>query len=185
MKRTPFKRKDPTEIKKKVAKKQIPKTTKLTVSQREEEILKRYRALMRDKEVTPSDMLKGKSNATKMANIAWAIFSNYIRKRDHKKYKGKCYTCNRVLQRWQDMSANHYITRSRKSTLFDEINVTGGCNVCNNPAMGNGMPRTYAANLDSEHGDGTARKLYQKSQQTVKADFWWFLETAEKYINLI
>lgn len=166
-------------------KSKVVKTTKLTVSQREESILKFFRQKMREKDVTPSEMQKGKSNTAKMSNIAWAIFSNYTRKRDHQKYKGKCYTCNKILDRWQDMSANHYISRSKKITLFDETNVKGGCQQCNHPMMGNGMPRTFAANLDAEYGDGTSRRLYQKSQQTIKADFWWYMEIAEEYIEMI
>ena len=156
-----------------------------TVSLRQEELLKQARKWLREVNVPEGSMLKGQSLTSKMANVAWGMFSGYIRQRDFKRFRGCCYTCEKIAERWQDYQCGHYISRGNKATLYNEQNNHMQCPRCNNPSMGAGMPRTYSFNLNRDYGEGTSDKLYALSRTFQKDDFWWHYEIAEKYYKLL
>lgn len=156
------------------------KPPKLTSEQRIAQMVKELRIKMREIGCIESKMYK-----VPIKNIAWSLFSMYIRIRDFDKYGGKCYTCERRFTTWKEAQACHYISRGKAPTLYDEINVKIGCNVCNNPSMGNGMPRVFSFNLNQEHGLGTSDMLYQKAQGYIKNDFYFHYNIAEHYYQKI
>jgi len=157
----------------------IKKDTTQTLRQKDH--VKEMRKKLRELGITESSMYSKKENLGKMKNIAWAFFSFFIRQRDFKKYGGKCYTCQKVAESVQDLQAGHYQSRGKAATLYNEINNHAQCRACNHPAIGNGKPRTYSYNLNQEYGEGTSDELYRLSEQYQKNDFWWHLETANKY----
>jgi len=61
---------------------------------------------------------------------AWKEFSKMIRARDDIGGYFRCPTCGRTLPIDQ-ADAGHYISRVRKSVMFDEMNVHAQCRHCN------------------------------------------------------
>jgi len=67
---------------------------------------------------------------------AWVAFSKMIRARDDIGGYFRCPTCGRTLTIDQ-ADAGHYISRVRKATMFDEMNVHAQCRHCNRFQEGN------------------------------------------------
>jgi len=67
---------------------------------------------------------------------AWVEFSKMIRTRDNIGGYFRCPTCGRTLP-IEEADAGHYITRARKSVMFDEMNVHAQCRKCNRFEEGN------------------------------------------------
>ena len=67
---------------------------------------------------------------------AWKAFSLMIRARDEIDGYFRCPTCGRILSIDQ-ADAGHYISRVRKATMFDEMNVHAQCRKCNRFQEGN------------------------------------------------
>jgi hypothetical protein len=70
------------------------------------------------------------SEHSKAEERAWNAFSKMIRARDDIGGYFRCPTCGRTMPIDQ-ADAGHYITRARKSTMFDEMNVHAQCRHCN------------------------------------------------------
>jgi len=77
--------------------------------------------------------MKDHSRAEKRA---WNEFSKMIRARDNIGGNFRCPTCGRTLP-IEEADAGHYITRARKSVMFDEMNVHAQCKHCNRFQEGN------------------------------------------------
>lgn len=95
--------------------------------------------------------------------IYWWHFSQFIRKRDLKKY-GTCISCGKRIE---DGHAGHFISASKcgRDLLFDPTNVNlecAGCNMWDKQKLG------YERNLDIRYGAGTAQAL---------KDRWWAYKT--------
>lgn len=62
----------------------------------------------------------------------WKVFSDFIRARDFKKYKGQCIACGRIVS-YAQLQAGHYAPAGNCgfALLFDETNVNGECSTCN------------------------------------------------------
>lgn len=89
---------------------------------------------------------------------AWDAFSRFIRQRDADENGNvKCCTCENV-RHWSGMDAGHFISRTKESVLFDEMNVHAQCKGCN-MRPNNGKPIEYAAYLDERYGSGTAQAI--------------------------
>jgi len=63
----------------------------------------------------------------------WKVVSNLVRQRDFKKYKGKCVSCFRRLERWEDGQCAHYRRYATCNSYFKwEIkNLALSCSYCN------------------------------------------------------
>lgn len=98
----------------------------------------------------------------------WTIFSEYIRKRDFVKYGGKCVSCEKILERWQDGDPGHYLSVARGNfeTLFDEKNVHLQCKRCNNPEWTPDASIPFRYELDRRLGKGTADDIFERSKKT-------------------
>jgi len=76
------------------------------------------------------------SEHSKAEKKAWKAFSEMIRARDEVNGYFTCPTCGRILTIDQ-ADAGHYISRSRKAVMFDEMNVHAQCRNCNRFKEGN------------------------------------------------
>jgi len=58
------------------------------------------------------------------------IFSQFVRYRDMKDGRIKCFICGASL-RFSEAQNMHYIDRDQMATRYDEINCNAGCESCN------------------------------------------------------
>ena len=81
----------------------------------------------------------------------WAIFSEYIRKRDVLKY-GTCISCGRRFGDWTNAQAGHYAPAGNCgfALLFSEDNVHAECPYDN--AFNSGHLINYKNNLEKRYG---------------------------------
>jgi hypothetical protein len=76
------------------------------------------------------------SDHSRAEKKAWNAFSKMIRARDDAGGYFRCPTCGRTLA-IEEADAGHYISRVRKATMFDEMNVHAQCRHCNRFQEGN------------------------------------------------
>lgn len=98
---------------------------------------------------------KKASRASLVKNLD-AIFSRYIRERDH----GVCYTCGSS----NGAQAGHYVSRSCYQLRWDERNVHCQCYRCNVPLHGNYIP--YRRHLVEDYGEDVVRDLENRRHET-------------------
>jgi len=94
---------------------------------------------------------------------AWDAFSKMIRARDDIGGCFRCPTCGRTLP-IEQADAGHYITRARKSTMFDEMNVHAQCRHCNRFQEGNHF--IYRRWLVNQYGAEKVEALERRAQFT-------------------
>jgi hypothetical protein len=130
---------------------------------------------------------KKKKPITKLDKDLWEVFSEYVRRRDAKKFEAlgyapdrvKCITCDFVGHWKYDFDAGHFISRKQKGTKFDERNVNAQCGGCNK--FGQGMQLVHARAIDKIHGKGTADLLEQKGREYCKWMDFEYIEKIEEY----
>ena len=90
-----------------------------------------------------SKLPAGSHGSTPSQKKAWKVVSDYVRQRDFTKYAGKCVSCFRRLDRWQDGQAAHYRPWSTCNGLakFNIKNLALSCAICN---YGSGADVGYA-----------------------------------------
>jgi hypothetical protein len=101
------------------------------------------------------------SEHSRAENKAWDAFSKMIRARDEIDGYFRCPTCGRTLPINQ-ADAGHYITRARKSVMFDEMNVHAQCRHCNRFQEGNHF--IYRRWLVNQYGAEEVEKLERRAQ---------------------
>lgn len=91
----------------------------------------------------------------------WTVFSEYIRKRDFKKY-GTCVTCGKRFNRWQDSQAGHFAPAGNCgfALLFSEDNVHAECAYDN--AFNKGHLIQYKTNLEKRYGKKFVKGLEER-----------------------
>lgn len=96
-----------------------------------------------------------------IAGIYWYYLSIQVRQEDFKKYKGKCVSCNTVLESWRDGDCGHFLASGNGgfATRFMRRNLSLQCKRCNNPSWTPDAPAFYAVELDKRHGAGTAASI--------------------------
>jgi len=92
---------------------------------------------------------------------AWDAFSKMIRARDNNGGYFRCPTCGRTLP-IEEADAGHYITRARKSVMFDEMNVHAQCRYCNRFQEGNHF--IYRTWLVEKYGEEAVEALECRAQ---------------------
>jgi hypothetical protein len=103
------------------------------------------------------------SDHSRAEKKAWTAFSKMIRTRDEISGYFRCPTCGRTMP-IEQADAGHYITRARKSVMFDEMNVHAQCRHCNRFQEGNHF--VYRAWLVSKYGEEKVKALEQRAQFT-------------------
>jgi len=110
-----------------------------------------------------------KLTRTKLVKKLDTIFSQYIRLKNSVDEIATCFTCGKQ-DHWKKLQNGHFQSRRHYSTRWDEINCQVQCQKCN--IWNSGEQFLFSQNLDNKFGEGTARRLHIKSQQTIKlADF--------------
>tara|TARA_R100000935_G_scaffold32482_1_gene53003 strand:+ start:1703 stop:2092 length:390 start_codon:yes stop_codon:yes gene_type:complete len=110
-----------------------------------------------------------KLTRSKLVKKLDTIFSQYIRRKNSTEGKSTCFTCGKVDE-WKALQNGHFQSRKHYSTRWDEVNCQVQCPKCN--IWNAGEQFLFSNNLDIKYGQGTARRLHIKAQQTVKlADF--------------
>lgn len=115
----------------------------------------------------------------------WAVFSEYIRKRDFKKY-GTCITCGKHFTDWRESQAGHFAPAGNCgfALLFDERNVNAECSYDN--AFNSGHLIQYKTNLIKRYGKKFMDKLeddYNASRYRGKTTKEWSKKEYEAKIE--
>lgn len=77
-----------------------------------------------------------KPSVTKEKKKAWAVFSQYIRRKYADTFgMVKCVTCG-IVKHYKEMHAGHYIDGRNNTILYDEMLVHPQCFHCNSKHMG-------------------------------------------------
>jgi hypothetical protein len=97
------------------------------------------------------------SERSRAENKAWKAFSLYIRERG----LFRCPTCGAVKP-IEQADAGHYISRVRKSVMFDEMNVHAQCRKCNRFMEGNHF--LYRKWLIEKYGEAEVEALETRAQ---------------------
>jgi hypothetical protein len=103
------------------------------------------------------------SNHSRAERKAWVEFSKMIRARDNIGGCFRCPTCGRTLP-IEEADAGHYITRARKSVMFDAMNVHAQCRHCNRFQEGNHF--IYRSWLVEKYGEKKVEALEQCARIT-------------------
>lgn len=119
----------------------------------------------------------------KLEEELWKIFSEYIRRRDAKRFSGgdtgKCITCQKKGH-WKQFDCGHFISRKFKATKFDEKNNHLQCKACNGP-YGSGKQYEHGREIDRMYGAGTADLILMKSRQNCKRGAFEYEILIEEY----
>jgi len=91
---------------------------------------------------------------------AFKWFSQYIRLKDAKNGRVRCFTCG-IVKPWKEMHAGHFIHGVTKRTYFEETNVHPQCNKCNTYLGGNLI--NYTLNMISKYGQDEVERLRKLS----------------------
>jgi hypothetical protein len=116
---------------------------------------------------------KGTGEISRLDEKLWKIFSEFIRRRDAKKFSGgeiaKCITCGKI-DTWKNLQAGHFISRRFKATKFNEKNNNAQCYSCN--MMSEGRQFEHGKAINRIYGEGTAEMILAESRKTVKYGAW-------------
>lgn len=126
MKRSYFKTKRKTGLKRSGFKKKPKKTARGKKMALKREIIKQYD--LPNLECKRWGIKKGATRTDILRGMLWNVFSRFIRHRD----AGKCITCLKP-KTYEELQAGHYAPVGGTSVRlwFDEINVNGECEYCN------------------------------------------------------
>ena len=110
-----------------------------------------------------------KLTRSKLVKKLDAVFSQYIRQSNSVNEIATCFTCGKK-DHYKKLQNGHFQSRRHYSTRWDETNCQVQCAGCNVFRFGEQF--IFSQNLDNKFGEGTARRLHIKAQQTIKfADF--------------
>ena len=104
------------------------------------------------------------SDHSRAEKKAWREFSLFIRARDNNGGYFRCPTCGRTLP-IEQADAGHYITRARKSVMFNEHNVHAQCRKCNRFEEGNHF--LYRKWLVEKYGEEEIIDLEKRAKQST------------------
>lgn len=92
--------------------------------------------------------------------IYWALFSEYVRKRDLINH-GSCISCGNPYTEIKQVQAGHYAPAGNCGfkLLFDDRNVHAECPKCNNPHFSPGKLIQYRQNLVKRYGEEWVKQL--------------------------
>jgi hypothetical protein len=112
------------------------------------------------------------------------IFSLYIRLRDSNEFGiVRCFTCWVEKNYKEGMQNGHFMSRQYLSTRFDEQNCQPQCVACN--MYHSGEQFKFGLGLEYKYGNGTAKKLLQKSRQPFKMSKHEYEEKISYYKSLV
>ena len=124
-----------------------------------------------------------KLSVSKLKKKLWALFSEYIRKRDGLKTTGStmwghCITCGKRYH-YKMLQAGHFIAGRGLGILFDEQATNAQCYNCNINLKGNTL--VYRRKIIELHGQGADEALELKAKRTAKYSVLDYLAMIEQY----
>tara|TARA_R110000751_G_scaffold53310_5_gene115570 strand:- start:1049 stop:1447 length:399 start_codon:yes stop_codon:yes gene_type:complete len=128
-------------------------------------------------------MAKKKPTRGKLVRKLDTTFSLYIRLRYAENEIVKCFTCGKKAHYKDSMQCGHFQSRRHYSTRWDEINCQVQCSSCN--VFKHGEQFIFGQRLNEKYGEGTAKKLQQKSKQILKLSTADIIILTNKYKDLI
>lgn len=117
----------------------------------------------------------------------WRIVSEYVRQRDFKKYHGKCVSCSKTLDSWQDGQAAHFKPWSvcNGSFKYNVDNLALSCYFCN---MNSGADIGYrfGEEMKRRHGKNHLDWIEQQNlkHRSEKLDVLFCIELAKPFIHI-
>ena len=120
----------------------------------------------------------------KLKKKLWAIFSQYIRRKDADE-NGivQCISCP-TKAHWKEVDCGHYEKRGHLGTFVDERNNHGQCRRCNHYLGGN--QSAYAIALVRKYGPGILEELDSLKRSRDKysrAEYEELIETYKKKLT--
>jgi hypothetical protein len=84
----------------------------------------------------------------------WKVISDFVRQRDFNKYKGRCVSCGKRLEQWQDGQGAHYRRYATCNSYFKfhPDNVALSCAYCNQNEDGV-IGHAFAEELKRRYGE--------------------------------
>lgn len=116
----------------------------------------------------------------------WKVVSDLVRQRDFKKYRGKCVTCPRRLERWEDGQAAHYKAWSVCNGYFkyELTNLALSCSHCNHINDGT-IGTAFGEELKRRHGEQHLDWIEKENarHRGEKMENWEIVERVEKLLE--
>lgn len=135
-----------------------------------EEKEKEKRKIQREKKAVSVSALSKKADT---------LFSEYVRKRDFKKY-GSCVTCGQQLT-YEKTQCGHFVTRARKATRWNKKNASGQCAACN--CWWGWRQYEHGIELDKRWWSWTAQEMLSLSNSDFKLTSEYLQEVILFYRN--
>lgn len=125
----------------------------------------------------------GSHGNTPSQKKAWKVVSDYVRERDFKKYAGKCVSCFRRLDRWQDGQAAHFRPWSICNGMhkFCTVNLALSCPICNYNS-GADVGHEFGEELKRRYGEDVFKVLKEDNEnhRGKKIEEWELVEMVAK-----
>ena len=127
--------------------------------------------------------MKRKESIRKLKAQVWALFSEYIRKRDCLRTTGslewgECITCDGHFT-FDQLQAGHFIPGRHNANLFSERGVHAQCVSCNR--YHGGRPLEYRRQIIKLYGEGSDEELEKEARATRKFTISELRELKEYY----
>lgn len=121
---------------------------------------------------------KGKLSMAKLKKKLDAVFSKVIRNEHAIGGIVFCFTCRKVGV-VKTMQCGHFVSRQYLATRWDKNNCRPQCAGCN--LFGNGKPLDFEENLKKELGDVKVEEMKMSRHQIIKLDVNWYEAEIKKY----
>ena len=125
----------------------------------------------------------GSHGNTPAQKKAWTIVSAYVRQRDFKNYHGKCVSCPRILENWQDGDCAHYKAWGACNGFFkyELTNLALSCKNCNRLSDGN-VGHAFGEELKRRYGKKHLEWIATEDRKHTgeKLEEWLLVEMCEK-----
>lgn len=116
----------------------------------------------------------------------WKVISDFVRQRDFQKYKGKCVSCAKRLEQWQDGQAAHYRRYATCNSYFKfhPDNIALSCSYCNQNEDGV-IGHSFGEELKRRYGEKHLDWIEKENNKWrgVKLEDYIIVERVEKLLE--
>lgn len=184
MKRTPFKKKPTTPLKRSGFRK--PDINALKVAKRAKKTPSKTKP--KGYQVPPwfRSLKPGSHGQTIHQKKYWKVVSDIYRKEEFEKYGGKCVSCPYRLERWQDGQLAHYKAWSNCYGFFkyERKNLAFSCSRCNQNNDGF-VAEDFKQELQRRYGGHIIDWINEENKRhmNTKMEVWEIVERTEKLLT--
>lgn len=133
-----------------------------------------------------SSLKQGSHGNTPAQKKYWKVVSDTIRKEEFEKYNGKCITCPKILDTWQDGQCAHYKPWSVCHGFFkyERKNLALSCANCNRLSGGE-VGYRYSQELKRRYGEDILDWIESENQthRGEKMEVWVIVERTEALLQ--